>query len=87
MRYADATDPEFGESLPLHDARWVVCAAPELQANLTVLRTLREHGFTGRIAATSHGPSHVDRLRKAGADLVLQPFADAAEQAADLLLA
>lgn len=87
VRYADATDPEFGESLPLHDARWVVCAAPELQANLTVLRTLREHGFTGRIAATSHGPSHVDRLRKAGADLVLQPFADAAEQAADLLLA
>jgi len=85
VRYADATDPEFGSALPLRDARWVVCAAPELHANLTVLRTLREHGFTGRIAATSHGPLHVERLRRAGADLVLQPFSDAAEQAASLL--
>lgn len=87
VHYADATDPEFGEALPLRDARWVVCAAPELNANLTVLRTLREHGYGGRIAVTSHGPMHVRRLREAGADLVLQPFSDAAEQAADLLLA
>ena len=87
VRYADATDPEFGTTLPLRDARWVVCAAPELHANLTVLRTLREHGFTGRIAATAHGPMHLDRLHRAGADLVLQPFADAAEKAADLLSA
>lgn len=84
--YADATDPDFAESVPLAEARWVICAAPELHANLTLLKALREHGFAGRVAVTSHNHDHAERLRRSGADLVLQPFLDASERAAAALL-
>jgi Kef-type K+ transport system membrane component KefB/uncharacterized UPF0146 family protein len=84
--YADATDPDFAESVPLSEARWVICAAPELHANLTLLKALREHGYAGRVAVTSHIQAHSERLRSSGADLVLQPFHDASERAAVALL-
>lgn len=87
IRYADATDPHAPESLPIEGARWVACAAPDLAANLTLLNALREHGFTGRIALTAHTPEDAARLEAAGADLVLQPFRDAADLAAAALSA
>lgn len=40
-----------------------------------------------RVAVTAHHAADVEPLRAAGADLVLQPFADAAEEAARLLTA
>jgi Kef-type K+ transport system membrane component KefB len=87
IRYADATDPHAPEALPLAGARWVACAAPDLQANLTLLNALREHGFPGRVAVTAHTPEDAARLEAAGANLVLQPFRDAADLAATALAA
>jgi Kef-type K+ transport system membrane component KefB len=87
IRYADATDPHAPEALPLEGARWVACAAPDLQANLTLLNALREHGFPGRVAVTAHTPEDAARLEAAGANLVLQPFRDAADLAATALAA
>jgi uncharacterized protein YbjT (DUF2867 family) len=58
-----------------------------LQANLTLLNALREHGFPGRVAVTAHTPEDAARLEAAGADLVLQPFRDAADLAATALAA
>jgi Kef-type K+ transport system membrane component KefB len=85
IRYADATDPHAPASVPLDGARWVACAAPDVQANLTLLNALREHGFAGRVALTAHTPVDAARLEAAGADLVLQPFRDAADLAAATL--
>jgi Kef-type K+ transport system membrane component KefB len=84
--YGDADDPEVISGLPLSHIPLVICAIPTFDTNLALLRTLRLSGYTGTLALTAHTQSDADRLKKAGADLVLCPFADAAERAADILL-
>ena len=41
--------------------------------------------FRGRVAVASHHPKDTEELFGAGADLVLEPFQDAADRAVDLL--
>lgn len=84
-QYGDAEDPELTGSLPLNQAEWVVCTASLLDVQLTLLHSLRTHGYQGKVALTAHTNDEAERLAAAGADLVLLPFADAAEQAVDLL--
>jgi Kef-type K+ transport system membrane component KefB len=85
-QYGDADDPELAASLPLHQARWVVCTVPRLETNSTLLNSLREYGYQGKVAVTAHHPGDIELLRNAGADLVLLPFVDAAKEARDRLL-
>jgi Kef-type K+ transport system membrane component KefB len=92
VRYGDATDPELVAHLPLSGVRWVVSAVPEHETGLThmdprlaLMAALRDAGYHGRIALTTHREEDVERLGEAGADLVLMPFRDAADQAVDLL--
>jgi Kef-type K+ transport system membrane component KefB len=91
--YGDATDPEFVGTLPLGGAQWAVSAVPEHQTGVThvdprisLVQALRFHGFAGRIAVAAQRAADVDRLREAGAGLVLLPFQDAADHAVDLML-
>lgn len=91
-RFGDATDPEFMMELPLADARWIVSTVPILPTGLshedtrtTLIQLSRASGFRGRVAVASHHESDTERLFGAGADLVLEPFQDAADRAADLL--
>ena len=86
VRYGDAEDPELFATLPLDRARWVMSSIPERAINLALLHALRQHGYRGRIAVTTHTPNTTKVLQAAGADLVLLPFADAADQAVDLLM-
>lgn len=82
IRFGDAEDPSFPETLPLADARWVVSTLPQIDVNLGLLDALRRHGYGGRVAMTAHAPADMLRLEHAGVDRVLQPFDDAAEFAA-----
>jgi Kef-type K+ transport system membrane component KefB len=84
-RYGDAEDPELPRALALPAVQWVISALPGLGANLAVLRVIRSHGFTGRVALTAHTQREARALAEAGADLVLRPFADAAVNAALLI--
>ncbi|HET6497828.1 MAG TPA: NAD-binding protein [Coriobacteriia bacterium] len=84
-QYGDAEDPELTGSLPLNQAEWVVCTASLVDVQLTLLHSLRTHGYQGKVALTAHTSDEAERLAAAGADLVLLPFADAADQAVDLL--
>lgn len=84
-RYGDASDPEFPATLPLDGVHWVMCAVPELEHNLTLLKSLHEHGFKGKIATTAHNSQDANTLRTAGADRVMLPFVDAADRAGNLL--
>lgn len=84
--YGDAEDPECPAALPMLYAKWIVVALPRQAANLAILKALREHGYTGRIALTAHSHDDAHRLKEAGADLVLLPFSDAAAEAADRLM-
>lgn len=86
-QYGDAEDPELAASLPLADARWVVCTAPRRDTNAAVLRAVREAGYAGRVALTAHHADDADYLRGIGADLVLLPFVEAAKDAAAALAA
>ncbi|MDJ0705425.1 MAG: cation:proton antiporter [Leptolyngbyaceae cyanobacterium MO_188.B28] len=80
--YGDAEDPEFTNALPLSQAQWVVSTIPGRDISLTLLHSLKHHGFKGGVALTCHTLQDVDLLKQAGADLVLLPFRDAAEEAA-----
>ncbi len=81
--YGDVGDPEMIAQLPLDQARWVLSAVRDHDMNLTLFNHLKNSGFTGRIALTAAHPSHAVQYQRLGAHLVLQPFRDAAEQAAE----
>ena len=83
--YGDADDPEFAAALPLEQAQWVVSTIPGRDIGLTLLHAMEHHGFQGRLAVTSHVPGDIKLLQEAGADVVLCPFRDAAQEAARLL--
>ena len=85
--YGDVEDPEFPATLPLAQARWVVCTVPVREANLALLHALRAHGFRGKVALTAHSAYDARLLEQQHADLVLRPFRAAAEQAAEALAA
>lgn len=90
--FGDASDPEFVAGLDLSRVKWAISTAPEhtagvigADANLALLHGLKSVGFNGRIAVTLRHDMDPDVLKSAGADLVLEPFQDAADQAVELL--
>ena len=83
--YGDMADPEIHEQLPLGKARWVVSTVRSPDLNLPLLRMLQHRGFKGKVALTARSEEEAVQYREAGAHLILRPFADAAEQAADNL--
>jgi len=85
--YGDAGDPELFDHLPLEGVKWVVSTTPDVEPGLILLRHLRDRGFQGRIAVACRTADDADLLRLEGADLLLRPYADAAEQAVDALTA
>ncbi|MBE0599654.1 MAG: cation:proton antiporter [Desulfuromonadales bacterium] len=87
VSYGDSEDPEILEHLPLAQAGWVISAIPGRDVNLTLLKALRQKGYGGKVVLTAHTEEDADYYRQAGADKVLWPFIDAAEQAADSLTA
>lgn len=91
--FGDATDPEFLAELPMARAQWIVSTVPIHPTGLsyedtrmTLLQLARNStGFCGRIAVASHHPRDTEELFASGADLVLEPFQDAADRAVDML--
>ena len=91
--FGDATDPEMLAHLPLKQVTWAVSAVPEHDTGVThddprrsLIGSLRDLKFEGRIAVSAHSEDTADKLEVAGADLVLMPFRDAATRAAALVL-
>ena len=90
--FGDGTDPEFISELPMSHAEWLVSTVPSHVTGLsqedprtTLLQLARSAGFGGRIAVSSHHASDTETMFKAGADMVLEPFQDAADRAVELL--
>lgn len=83
--YGDAADPEFLAHLPLDRVQVVIFSfhhyiTGPLITDLrrTLAKALRERGYKGHIAATSHHPEHDKDLPEHGIDIVMGPFEDAA---------
>jgi Kef-type K+ transport system membrane component KefB/Trk K+ transport system NAD-binding subunit len=83
--YGDASDPDLFDHLPLAHVTWIVSTAREVETSRALLRHLQRRRFTGKIAVTCRTADEGDMLRLEGADLLLRPYADASEQAADAL--
>jgi Kef-type K+ transport system membrane component KefB len=83
--YGDAEDPEFPLSLPLEQASWVVSTVPAPDVNVALLHGLRATGYEGKVALTAHNPIDLQRLEDQHVDLVISPFAVAAERLVDTL--
>ena len=86
VMYGDAEDPEFITTLPLARAHCVVSTARERHVNLSLIHSLRNLGYTGQIAISTHAPNDVARLEQAGADVILVPYVDAAHEAANRIM-
>ncbi len=84
--YADAGDPEVYDYLPLESASMVVNTIPSYDLNITLLKTLKERSYKGKVVLTAHNYEQVKAYYEAGADRVLRPFVDAAETAVSTLL-
>jgi len=54
---------------------------------ITLVGALRQRGYSGQIAAIGRSESDMVVLREKGVDIVLSPFADAAERAMERLFA
>ncbi len=90
--FGDATDPEFPSHLPLQRVRAVISAVPrtsgpltEADPRLALIHGLRSQGFAGPIAVAMHTPTDAEILKAQGADIMLTPFADAADYAVTTL--
>jgi Kef-type K+ transport system membrane component KefB/Trk K+ transport system NAD-binding subunit len=84
--FGDAADPELFEVLPLRGTKWVISTTPDLETNRLLLQHLAARQFDGRIAIACRSAEDADALQTAGATLLLRPFLDAAEQAADAIM-
>lgn len=87
VHYGDAEDPELIASLPLQKVKWVVSTLRDRHINQMLISSLQQQGFTGHIAIASERQSDTDMLKDQGVDLILIPYADAAQEAADKLAA
>lgn len=85
VHYGDAEDPEYPSHLPLNAVKWVVSSIPGLEVNLTLLKALQNYGYKGKLAVTVHQEHEHQALQTYEVDLILRPFVDAAEQAAEEL--
>lgn len=88
--YGDAADPDFLNHLPLDGAKAVVFSFHHYMVGplitdlrRTLAKILREEGYKGHIATTSHTPEHDKDLPEHGIDIVLNPFDDAAFHGAE----
>jgi hypothetical protein len=83
--YGDMEDPDLLEHLPIRRTRWVLTAAPDRESTTALVKLLRAAGYPGKLALTARTHLDAEHYETLGADLVLRPYADAAEQAVDAL--
>ncbi|MDZ7857728.1 cation:proton antiporter family protein [Sphaerotilus sp.] len=80
--FGDGEDPDFLESLPLRQTRWVITTFPQWESNRALLHALQVAHYHGRIVAAVRDAAHGHALAEAGVDQILNPFDDAADHAA-----
>lgn len=92
VMYGDLLDPDMCDALPISGVEYIIVAVPPHQIGIThedprvtLIEALRSRGYEGHIAAIARSESDMVLLKRKGADIVLSPFADAAEHAMERL--
>ncbi|MCF7970242.1 MAG: cation:proton antiporter [Methylococcaceae bacterium] len=86
VHYGDAEDPEFISTLPLTHVKWIISTSEDPHVSLSLLHGLKGQDFQGKVVVTAHTHALADKLKIAGADLVLIPYEDAGKGAAALIM-
>jgi Trk K+ transport system NAD-binding subunit len=82
VRFGDGEDPDFLETLPLRQARWVITTFPQWESNRALLHALNAVHYRGHVVGAARDAAHGRALAAAGVERVLNPFDDAADHAA-----
>lgn len=80
--FGDGEDPDFLETLPLRQVRWVITTFPQWESNRALLHALRSVHYRGHVVGAVRDAAHGRALADAGVERVLNPFDDAADHAA-----
>lgn len=80
--FGDGEDPDFLESLPLRQVRWVVTTFPQWESNRALLHALQAVHYRGQTVGAVRDAAHGRALAEAGVTRILNPFDDAADHAA-----
>jgi len=80
--FGDGEDPDFLETLPLRQVRWVVTTFPQWESNRALLHALQAVHYGGTVVGAVRDAVHGRALAEAGVACILNPFDDAADHAA-----
>jgi Trk K+ transport system NAD-binding subunit len=86
VRFGDGHDPAFLDSLPSSALAWTISTLPDLESNRMLLYALAERRFSGEIAIVARDEAQGTRLWQIGAPVILYPFRDAVDFAAENIL-
>jgi hypothetical protein len=84
--FGDGHDPAFLDTLPLDGLQWVISTLPDVESNRMLLQALAERHFTGEVAVVARDEARGAQLWRAGAPVILYPFRDAVDFAADNII-
>jgi len=87
VHYGDAEDPEFIATLPFAKTKWVVSTIRDPSINRMLLHSLRQLDYSGKVAVSTSNRHDAQEFERMSVDMVLIPYADAAKEAADRLMA
>lgn len=87
VRFGDGHDAAFLDSLPMDGLRWAISTLPDLDSNRVLLYALAERRFSGEIAVVARDDAQGAQLWQVGAPVILYPFRDAVDFAADNIMA
>jgi Kef-type K+ transport system membrane component KefB len=87
VRFGDGHDAAFLDSLPMEGLRWAISTLPDLDSNRVLLYALAERRFSGEIAVVARDDAQGAQLWQMGAPVILYPFRDAVDFAADNIMA
>jgi Kef-type K+ transport system membrane component KefB len=80
--FGDGEDPDFLETLPLRQVRWVITTFPQWESNRALLHALSAVHYGGTVVGAVRDGAHGRALAEAGVARVINPFDDAADHAA-----
>ncbi|RKS10849.1 transporter (CPA2 family) [Nocardiopsis sp. Huas11] len=83
--YGSAEDVEFLEALPLATTPMVISAIPSSNVDLVLLHALQHHEYAGTVVLSTLTRRDAERLRAAGADMVVEPYERGADTIVDLV--
>ncbi|NCC29529.1 MAG: sodium:proton exchanger [Gammaproteobacteria bacterium] len=86
VHFGDGHDPAFLDSLPMDGLSWAISTLPDLDSNRVLLYALAERRFSGEIAIVARDDTQGAQLWQIGAPVILYPFRDAVDFAADNIM-